>query len=246
MRIGAVMALLMAVLATSAACSRGGDLFRQYEYEEEMYLALDGSATIYVNASIPVLNALRGTTFSEDASAAIDRNGLTAYFSAPGLVVTRLTQSRRNGRRFAHVRLDADSVNTLASARPFAWSTYKYGQDGELYVYQQTVGAAAGGTLRGPGWTGDELVAFRMHLPSTILYHNAGRGNPRRGNILVWEQPLAARLRGEPIALDARFESQSILSRTLLLFAATAVAVAATFAAIIWWVMRRGRGLDRL
>jgi hypothetical protein len=244
MRIGAVIALLTTLLVTSAACG-GSGLFREYEYEEEMYLALDGSATIYVNASMPVLNALRGTSFSDDASASIDREGLTAFFTAPGLAVTRLTQSRRNGRRFAHVRLDVHSVNALGSAKPIAWSTYKYGQDGALYVYQQSVGAAAGGTLGGSGWTGDELVAFRMHLPSTILYHNAGPGNPRRGNILVWEQPLTARLRGEPIALDARFESQSILSRTLLLFAASGLAVAVMFTVVIWWVMRRGRGIQR-
>lgn len=239
MRIGAAIALLATLLVTSAACG-GGGLFREYEYEEEMYLALDGSATIYVNASIPALNALRGTSFNEDPEPGIDRDGITAFFTAPGLAVTRVTQSRRNGRRFAHVRLDADSVNALGATKPFAWSTYKYGQDGELYVYQQSVGAAAGKALNGTGWTGGELVAFRMHLPSTILYHNAGPGNPRRGNILVWEQPLAVRLRGEPVALDARFESQSILSRTLLLFAATAVAVALMFVAIIWWVVRRG------
>ncbi len=35
-------------------------------------------------------------------------------------------------------------------------------------------------------------------------------------------------------------ESQSILSRTLLLFAATATVVAAMFAAIIWWVSKKG------
>ena len=106
MRIGAAIALLTTLLAASAACG-GGGLFREYEYEEEMYLALDGSATIYVNASVPVLNALRGTSFNEDPSAGIDREGLTSFFTAPGLEVTRLTQSRRNGRRFAHVRLDA-------------------------------------------------------------------------------------------------------------------------------------------
>src|SRR5262245_37948234 len=35
----------------SGSCS-GAGLFRQYEYEEEMYLSLDGSATVYVNSSI--------------------------------------------------------------------------------------------------------------------------------------------------------------------------------------------------
>jgi hypothetical protein len=245
MRIGAVVALLAMLVVTSAACGGGGDLFRQYEYEEEMYLALDGSATIYVNASLPALNALRGTSFDLDPSVPVDRDAVRAYFTAPGVEVTRVTRSRRRGRRFAHVRLDVESVNRLGAAPPFAWSTYKYGRDGELQIYQQAIGAAAGGQSGNPGWTGDEIVAFRMHLPSTVVYHNAGPGNPRRGNILVWEQPLAARLRGEPIALDARFESQSILSRTLLLFAAAGLAVAVTFVVIIWWVMRRGRGTER-
>jgi hypothetical protein len=36
-------------------------------------------------------------------------------------------------------------------------------------------------------------------------------------------------------------ETQSILARTLLLFASTIVAAILTFAAIIWWVSRRGR-----
>ena len=61
-----------------------------------------------------------------------------------------------------------------------------------------------------------------------------------RGNILAWEQPLANRLRGDPIAIEARMDTQSILYRTLWLFALTFVAVAAAFAVVIWWVMRRG------
>jgi hypothetical protein len=65
-----------------------------------------------------------------------------------------------------------------------------------------------------------------------------------RGNILVWEQPLADRLRGEPLVLEARMETQPILYRTLYLFGATALVVAATFAGIIFWVMRKGVTLE--
>ncbi len=57
------------------------------------------------------------------------------------------------------------------------------------------------------------------------MYHNAGPGNPQRGNILEWEQPLTDRLRGEPLTIDARMEPQSILYRTLLLFGRLVVAV---------------------
>ena len=64
-------ALLMAmVLAASVACAGP---FQDYEYEEEIYLSLDGSATLYVNSSLAALNALRGTTFDSDHSAAIEK-----------------------------------------------------------------------------------------------------------------------------------------------------------------------------
>ena len=238
MRIGATVALL--VVALSAA-SCGGGLFREYEYEEEMYLEVDGSATVYVNASVPALNALRGSSFNPDPSADIDREAVRAFFTTP---VTRVTRrpglSFRNNRRFVHVRLDVDHVGLLPKAAPFSWSTYTFGPEENLLVFHQTVGEPA---LRATTmhWDGNELVAFRVHMPSTVVYHNAGPGNPRRGNILVWEQPLAARLAGDPLRFEARIEAQSILSRTLLLFGATIVAVAITFGLVIWWVVRRGR-----
>ncbi len=81
-------------------------------------------------------------------------------------------------------------------------------------------------------------MAFRLHLPSKIDYHNTGR-EIGRGNILVWEQTLAQRLRGEPLELEARMQTQSILYRTLWLFGITLIAVAFAFAGVIWWVVRR-------
>src|SRR5262249_4167958 len=120
----------------------------------------------------------------------------------------------------------------------FRWSTYRFGREDTLYIYQQTIGASAGRVPGKAGWNGREIVAFRLHLPSKIAYHNTGTG-VKRGNILVWEQPLAERLGGAPPARDARMETQSILYRTLWLFGATALAVAATFVAVIWWVLRK-------
>ena len=40
-----------------------------YEYEEELYLGLDGSATLNVNASVPALVALRGVDLNQSARA---------------------------------------------------------------------------------------------------------------------------------------------------------------------------------
>ena len=242
MRTGAAAALLAAltVATSSIGGCRKGDLFRQYEYEEEIYLSLDGSATVYINASVAALDALRGATFDTSPNARIDRERVRAWFTTPVTRVTRRPSlSRRGGRQLVHVRLEVDNVARLSDALPFAWSSYRFTKEGEVFVYRQTVGQAAPTLVGDVGWKGQELVAFRLHLPSTVVYHNAGAGNLERGNILVWEQRLTDRLRGEPLALDARIESQSILSRTLLLFGATLVAVALTFGVILWWVLRR-------
>jgi hypothetical protein len=238
MRIGAAIAL---VVALSAACrgAGGGRLFKQYEYEEEMVLALDGSATVYVNASVPALNLLRGSTFDERPNARLDREAIREYFTSAATRVTRVSATRRNNRRYFHVRIDVTDVRALGSARPFAWSAYSFRQDGALFVYQQTVGAAAAASSLPEGhagWSGGEITAFRLRLPSRVAYHNTD--GVQRGNILSWEQPLSERLRGTPLTLDARMETASILYSTLLLFGASAAAAAALFAIVIWRVRR--------
>jgi hypothetical protein len=238
MRTGAALALLAALLC-AAACSRG-DFFRQHEYEEEIFLSLDGSAEVYVNASIAALNALRGSSFDTAEGAQIDRDAIRQFFTTPVTTVTQTPAlTRRAGRRFIHVRMEVEHIGKLAQAAPFAWSTYQLSKDGALVIFNQHVGASAGKDVGDVGWNGDESVSFRAHMPSSIVYHNAGADGLRRGNILVWEQPLAARLKGEPMDLEARMESQSILSRTLLLFGATAIVVAMMFAGIILWVVKK-------
>jgi hypothetical protein len=155
--------------------------------------------------------------------------------------VGRISQSRRAGRRFVHVRIDVNDIQRLSEAGPFHWSSYSFRREGELFVYRQSLGASANKAIGNVGWNGRELVAFRIHLPSKVTYHNAGADNYKRGNILVWEQPLADRLRGQSLVLDARMQSQSILYRTISLFGASILAVAATFAFLIALVLFVGR-----
>jgi nitrate reductase NapE component len=232
-------ACAIALVIWSAACG-GGGIFRQYEYEEEMYLSLDGSATIYVNSSIAALNALRGTSFEMSPTTPVDRERVRTYFSGPDTQVTWVRSSRRNGRRFVHVRLEVHDIRRLAAVAPFSWSSYNFERSGNVFVYQQAIGPPGGKATAFPGWTGRELVAFRLHLPSKIEEHNTLPDNHRRGNILVWEQSLSDRLRGVPLTLEAKMQTQSILYRTLWLFAATFLAVAAAFGFLVWWILRRG------
>src|SRR4029077_4361148 len=126
--------------------------------------------------------------------------------------------------------------NKLAGVAPFAWSTYRFSRTSDQVNFLQHVGASAGKDVGNVGWTGNEIVAFRLHLPSKIRYHNTKR-DVGRGNILAWEQSLTDRLRGVPLELDARMDPQSILYTTLWLFGTTFIVVGIVFVGIIWWVV---------
>ena len=88
---------------------------------------------------------------------------------------------------WSRYELDRSRTASTCSARPSAPSALKPG------------------TLKNVGWDGSEIVAFRLHLPSRILEHNARdleTNEPtgiHRGNILGWEQHLADRLDGKPV-----------------------------------------------
>jgi hypothetical protein len=234
-------ALLLAACLATAACGRGGFL-RQYEYDEDVYLSLDGSATVYVNGSLAALAALRGFDLDLSPGARFDRDRIGALYTSPGVRVVRVTSSRRHGRRFAHVRLEVDDVRKMSAAPPFSWSSVRLERMGPLYRYRQDLGASVNRKVGDVGWTGNEIVAFRLHLPSKIAYHNAGKDNLLRGNILLWEQSLSARLAGDPLEIEARMEPTSILYRTLFLFAGSMLAAFLVLAAIVWWVVKKGKG----
>jgi hypothetical protein len=234
----AVGVVVLCALAASA-CGGGSPFRPQPEYEEEIYLALDGSATVNVNASIASLAALRGLDLRVDPRERVDREQVRRLFAGPGATVTSVSLARRHGRRFAHVAIDVDDVRKLSLLAPFAWSRYRFQSRGDIVEFEQHVGAPAARDVGDVGWDGSEIVSFRMHIPSQIVFHNTI--GVQRGNILEWDQPLAARLQGEAVDVQVNMEPRSILYSTLLLFGATIVAVAITFAIVIWLIARKGR-----
>ena len=230
-------ALVLLSVLTSLACDNV--ISRKYEYEEEVFLALDGSATVYVNASLPALVALRGFTLPLDPAARLDRMVVRDLYTTPVSQVASVTASRKEGRRYVHLRLTVPDIRRLHEAAPFAWSTYQYLEGDAQFEFTQVMGAAAGQQVGNVGWEGDELIAVRLHLPSVVDFHNSPSRKVERGNIVVWEQPLAERIKGMPLEIQARMEKESILFRTLALFAAMAVLAAATFIGFIWFVKTR-------
>lgn len=230
--------LLLSALLTLSGCSGGGLFGHQYEYQEDIHVALDGSATVYVNASLASLVALRGVDLPIDPTARLDRARIEKIFASPVAHVVSVSSWRRHGRRFVGVRLAVDDIRQLSRGPMFAWAIYGLDRQDQLVVYKQTVGASAGRPVDNAGWTGDEWVAFKLHLPAKIEWH------PKeipvlRGNILEWEQRFKDRLAGVPLAMEVRMQAQTILYRTLWLFGLSALLALAVLGGIIWWVVKR-------
>ena len=234
-------ALALAALALLALASCSRPFARQYEYEEEVYIDLDGSATVIVNSSLAALAALHGLDVSLDPAAPVDRERIRALYSSPVMEVARVSRPWRcDGRRFIQVRLDVPDVRRLPEAAPFAWARYDFTRADETLTFVQELGGVTGRTVGDVGWDGNELVAVRLHIPSRVTFHNAPSRLVERGNILSWEQPLTSRLAGEPLRVEARFGVQRILVLTVALFLAAMAAAAISVAVVIWWVVRKG------
>jgi hypothetical protein len=255
----AVVATLLAALA--GACNGpSGPLGPAYEYEEDLTLKLNGSATLIVNASIPALVALRGLPLNADLRARGDelKKQIQSSYASPYTKVGRITTWTRQGRRFAGIHLSVTDIRSLPQTAPFSWARYELREEGEQLVFRETLSRpqVPPDALAKAGLTGAEIVAFRLHLPARIRFQNShylDRPESRptsRGNILTWEQRLGQRIEGKPIAyaedrtpdvMEVRMDRESILYRTLWLFGLAFLAALLVIGGLIWLTMRRGR-----
>jgi hypothetical protein len=258
----AILVAVMVAVAVSACSGRGGgplgSLTSEYEYEEDLTLSMDGSASLVVNASIPALVALRGLPMPTDLRARADqlREQVRTIYSSGQTSVGRVSTWTRGGRRFVGVHIKIANIRSLSQVAAFSWASYDLHQDGEQVIYRQTLSRPAStATPASVGLTGNEIVAFRLHLPARIRFQNSrwlDRDESRptaRGNIITWEQRLDDRLKGHPIAyaedktpdvMEVRMDRESILYRTLWLFGIAFAAAILVLAGLIWLTMRRG------
>jgi hypothetical protein len=252
---GRAHALITLAAFVLAACGAFG---REYEYEEELYLNIDGSASVVINSSIPALVALRGLPLQSSLQTHFDADATRHLYTSLGCHVTRIGQPwYRHGRRFIQVRLSTPDVRTLGNCQPLSWSTYQFRQIEGVVHFDQTLGPsatppagapeAAPGTTSAGAWNGKELVAFRLHLPSKVLFQNVRRldnhepGDLERGNILTWEQRLSDRRASVPVVMQVRMDPESILYKTLWLFAGSFLAAVVVLGLLIAWTIRKGR-----
>jgi len=245
-----IVVFLVCLVASEWGCRRVSRMLgRDYEYEEDITLAVDGSAVININASLASLVVLHGLPLDVNPRVKFAPEKVRAAFEAAGCVVTRVSSSPwiRENRRFVQVRMDLANIADAAKCRVLGWSTYSFGEVNGVLAYRQTVGMPAGGDATGINWKGKELVGFKLHLPSKIQSHNVRDVDthetlkPERGNILTWEQYLKDRRLGTPLVMEMTMERDSILYRTLWLFAGALVAALAVMGGLIAWTVRRGR-----
>jgi hypothetical protein len=242
-------AALVWLLAVLGAASCSNPLGRQYEYEEQLYLSVDGHASVIVNASIPALVALRGMPLDPSPALRPDRNAVRTMLEGMGCEVDGVGQPwTRRGRRFIQMRISSTDVRTLSRCRLLSWSAYALDPQGETtLLYTQKVGPPTPGAPGAVNWDGTEIVGFKLHLPSRVLDHNVKRladgsnGEIERGNILSYEQRLTDRRAGVPVEMRVLMGAESILAQTLMIFAGAAAAALAAIAIVIWLTMRRAR-----
>lgn len=244
-----ILAFLVCVVVSTWGCRRVSRLLgREYEYEEDVTLTVDGAATINVNASLASLVVLRGLALDVNPRVKFEPDKIRAAFEAAGCTVTRVSSTPwiREGRRFVQIRMDLPNIRDAAKCGVLAWSQYAFFEDGDLLAYRQTVGMPAVGDAKGVNWKGNEIVAFKLHLPSKIKSHNVRDIEthetvpPERGNILTWEQWLKDRRIGTPLVMEMTMERNSILYRTMWLFGGALIAALAVMGGLVVWTMRRG------
>lgn len=257
-RTRAALVILAVAMVLGACNGRSGPLGPEYEYEEDLTLRLDGSATLVVNASVPALVALRGLPLNPELRTRGDqlKTQLQEIYASPYTKVGRISNWTRHGRRYVGIHLTISDVRQLSKVGPLSWANHELREDGEQVVYRAMLSrpTVAPDVLGRTGLTGNEIVAFRLHLPARIRFHNShylDRTESRpaaRGNILTWEQRLGQRLEGKPIAyaedrtsdvMEVRMDRKSILYRTLWLFGLAFLAALLVIAGLIWLTMRR-------
>jgi hypothetical protein len=243
-------AVLAAALLLAAACT--GLFVPEYEYEEQVYLDIDGSASVVVDGSLAALVALRGAAIDLSRAADLDRDDIRRAYEAQDCRVETVSRPwTRLNRRYVRVTISVDDIRQLHTCRLLAVSSVQFApkEESGLLRYHQIVGPPIGpkdAKTLAP-WDGSERVAFKLHAPSRVTFHNVKRledgenGEVGRGNILTWEQRLSDRLAGVPIEMVVEMESTSILNTTLWVFGGAFGAAVLVLVALIWLAIRRGR-----
>jgi hypothetical protein len=210
-----------------------------YEYEHEIWLQVDGSGTVNVTGRPALWTAFKSLPLDEGDPEAM-KKAARGLFERSGLDVRRVTVTRRRGHLYLFVSAEFEDVNRISYTPAFP--DLRVGlrrTGGRLHLdgsWQRPLEALPGGEADREG-----LMAVRFHLPSKVYGHRRAADGVERGNILGWRQETAAALDGGRLEFGAEMDERSILSSTVMLFAAAVVLAVVLLAVALWAAVRRGR-----
>ena len=240
-RSGAAVGVFL--LAFAAGCSN--PLGRQYEYEEQIYLSVDGSATVIVDASIPAFVALRGAAFDPSMAAGVNRDQVRAWLESSGCRDVRVGQPWvRRGRRFVQVRISVTDIRELGSCGALGWSRYQFERGDEAIHFVQEVGRIGRRQSghRELGRQGARRVQAARAQPHPLSQRATARGRIARRCRSREHPDLGTDARRSPCRPAAPPGSadgpESILFRTLSLFAMAFAAAVLVLTGIVWMTIR--------
>jgi hypothetical protein len=216
---------LVAIALTLAACT-------SYEYEEEVFLEVDGSGRLRVSGSTEILAALH-----DAADGGV--SAMRSRFDGSGLAIDSVRETERQGRKFVHVQGTFSSWNELCAHPAYRHRECRLEQDadGELELH---LNLPSPGRSIPEGIPPDAVVALRFHFPSTVRFHNSSSGI-ERGNIIGWERPVIEHFESTALAVVARFERRSVLATTAAVLGAAVAVVLLSVASMLIWMVRKGR-----
>ncbi len=216
--------LLCFLLVAASGCTA-------YEYEEEVFLEVDGSGEIRMSGSAAAVQALHGLDQA-------DAEGAKALFEGEGVEVLSALETERDGRRFVHVESRFSDWEKLCRVPAFrgrrcALAAEKDGLALELSLPSPRAAAPE-------GLDPQALLALRYHLPSTVRYHNSP-GHIERGNILSWKRTLREHFAGRPLDVEVHFDRRTVLAAAVSIVGIALALVAASIATALFVMVRKGR-----
>ena len=201
-----------------------------YEYEEEVFLGVDGSGSLRVSGSAEILAALH----ADPATAA----SMRARFLGPGLEVDSVRETERDGRRFVHVQGRFDAWNELCAHPVFANRECALETADDELTLRLTLPAPQRAVPEGV--PSDAVLALRFHFPSSVRYHNS-RGGIERGNIIEWERSPSQLFEASDLRIEATFERRTVLATTVVVLGTAIAIVVGAVALALWLMARKGR-----
>jgi hypothetical protein len=202
-----------------------------YEYEEEVFLKIDGSGEIRMSGSKEAVAALHGLDPATVESA-------EALFEGEGVQILSALETERERRKFVHVRARFSDWEKLCRLPAFRDRGCRLAKEADALELELS--------LPSPRTTAPEsldpqaLLALRYHFPSSIRYHDSP-GDVERGNILSWKRTVREHFAGRPFELHVRFDRRTILAATVRILGVSLGLVLASIGTGLVVMVRKGR-----